>query len=166
MSVVRIAVLAFSLNALAAVVCGCAAFAADAPLTPATAAAHEINFKALLPDGKGSFVKDIFGSHENDPECAKCAFLTLGGAAYYALNFSFPDERDIDGLVKAWRSKLAFRILNDEHAALSSEETTAIKTTIKKLYRLFPNGGIVILDALPMIDPAEAAAIDKAGAGK
>jgi hypothetical protein len=148
---------AFGISALAATVVAFAAFGAEPPTS------RTIDMTTVLPDGHGQPIKDIATQTADDPTCSKCQPLTLGRAAYNALNFTFQDERAIDPLVKAWRAGLAMRVLDAKAFVATPHERDAMTTTIGKLYALFPGGGVVILDALPLIDPDEAAAIEKAG---
>lgn len=111
-------------------------------------------------------LKDLGQQTQDDPKCAKCDDLTLGHASARALNFPFPDERDIDPNVKGWRSELAFKVKDNPGVVLSAREMQEITKCLGRMYRYYANGGDVIADALPMVDPKNSEAIEKAGADK
>ena len=106
-----------------------------------------IDMTTVLADENGHPAKDVLDQAKDDPDCAHCAVLTLGRACAHALFASFPDEQ-ITPDQKWARAVLAQRIRADKSAHLDADETAVIKQALGRAY-----GGIVLLQAYPLLDP-------------
>jgi hypothetical protein len=118
----------------------------------ADTAPNVIDMTAVLTSDDGQPIPDISDMTPEDPGCKKCRPLTLGLAAYHGLLAVTATEQH-DGLPtpedKWGRGALAVRVKTDPHATLSVEEIALIKARIGIIY-----GGMVILKAYPLLDPA------------
>jgi hypothetical protein len=118
-----------------------AAFAVDPP------APRTIDMTAVLVDQKGKPIPDPTMATPDDPACAKCTPLTLGAAVATALLTERKDEQGLSTLDKAKRATLALRLLDSKAATLTAKETA----DIVRLMNVW--GGIVVVRALPILDP-------------
>lgn len=119
-----------------------AAIAAD-PVTP-----RSIDMTVIINDETGKPLKDASQLTKDDPDCSKCAALTLGHAAAHALFAIFPDEQNLDGMQRWGRGVLAEKIKDNPAAELTTEDVTVIKRLIGRFYN-----GVVLLQAYPVLDP-------------
>lgn len=115
--------------------------------TRADPAPRPIDMTVTMLDERGAPMKDPFQLTRDDPECAKCGPLTLGHAIAHAL--FYPEKGDaLTGDQKWARGVLAQRVRDDKASELSSEEVTVIKKALAQVF-----GGIVLVQAYPMLDP-------------
>ena len=106
-----------------------------------------IDMTTPLVDEVGKPMKDPFEASKDDPDCTKCAVLTLGHAVAHALFFPEKGET-LSGDQKWARGVLAQRVRDAKDAELTSEEITVIKAALAKVF-----GGIVLVQAYPLLDP-------------
>lgn len=127
---------------------------AATPAIAEDAAKRTIDMTHVMLDEQGKPAPDIMfkepvspGTPDPDPACSKCPRLTLGHAIAHALFATFPQNPATPD--QKWaRAVLAERIKDDPHAALTAEEVTVIKKQMGEAY-----GGILLVQAFPMIDP-------------
>lgn len=120
----------------------CFAIAAE-PVAPRT-----IDMTTVLTDQKGKPIADATLVTPDDPNCSKCAPLTLGAAVATALLSERRDEPVLTpSIEKAKRAALAMRLLDNPAALLTAKETA----DIIRLMNIW--GPIVVLRALSILDP-------------
>lgn len=115
---------------------------------------HLVDMTAVLMDDAGRPARDTFakepvpaGKEDADPKCDKCPVLRLGLAVSHALFAAFPDDKDSPD--QKWaRAVLAQRVKEEKAAQLSAEEISVIKRQLGRAY-----GGIVLMQAFPLLDP-------------
>jgi hypothetical protein len=130
----------FGIGAALAVL-GCSAAAEE--LKPWT-----VDMTTVMTDENGAAIKDEW-TRGTDKDCSHCPSLTLGAAVSHALCNTLPDERnDVPGDQKwAWCA-VGARVRSDPSAKLTGAETDLIYRRLSKMY-----SGIVLLKAMPLIDP-------------
>lgn len=121
---------------------------------PAWADAYVVDMTNVLMGEDGRPARDVFakgpvaqGKEDPDPTCEKCPVLSLGLAVSHALFATFSQDSDTPD--QKWaRAVLAQRIKSEKAAQLSAEEISVIKRQLGKTY-----GGVVLMQAFPMLDP-------------
>lgn len=117
----------------------------------AVAGAHaqerSVDMTTVLTDQDGAPIKDEF-ERKGASDCSKCPDLTLGAASAHALFFVSQDEKDVSPEQKwAW-SAWAMEIRKNKSVKLTAPESDLLYKRLGKLY-----GGIVLMRAMPLIDP-------------
>lgn len=109
-----------------------------------------VNLLAPLTDQTGKPIVDPDAKPEkDDPECAKCAKLTLGKAIEIAVGSLYPDEAGrltLDQQLK--RGQLALAVGKETEAHFSADEVTMIEQCIAKRY-----APILVARIVMAIDP-------------
>jgi hypothetical protein len=113
-----------------------------------------VDMTTVLMGEDGRPARDVFakdpvakGQEDPDPRCEKCPALRLGVAVSHALFASFPEDHDTPD--QKWaRAVLAQRVSEEKAAQLTAEEVAVIKRQLGKAY-----GGIVLMQAFPLLDP-------------
>jgi hypothetical protein len=122
------------------------------PASLADTAPNVIDMTTVLTSDEGQPIPDVADMAPDDPGCKKCRPLTLGLAAYHALQAVTATEQQNGKPTpeEKWqRGALAVQVKTDPRAALSVEEIALIKARIGIIY-----GSMVILKAYPLLDPA------------
>jgi hypothetical protein len=112
-----------------------------------------VDMTQVLTDESGTPAPDFSkkervdtGRPDPDPRCDQCPRLTLGRAVSQSLFAIYPEDKDAE---QRWaRAVLGHRVRDDPAAVLTSEEVTVIKRQMGKAF-----GGVVLMQAYPMLDP-------------
>jgi hypothetical protein len=119
---------------------------------------YTIDMTTVLKDLKGAPIPDSSQAvsvpgPDGKPtmDCSKCGPLTLGDVVASALLMDRRDEPNLSTIDKAKRGYLAEKILGNKAVTLTGPQVTEIE----KLLSAWPP--LIVNDALPLIDPAEAA---------
>ncbi len=117
------------------------AYAADPPRT--------IDMTTVLVTDRGGPMKDPSDRTEEDKECAKCGFLTVGHAIAAALGGSYEDEKALSFQQRFDRAALAKEIKDNKAATLTAPEIALIEKLIAKA-GFFPSA---VYQIGPLLDP-------------
>jgi hypothetical protein len=108
---------------------------------------HTTDMTVVLLDLHGKPFPDPQFATKEDPQCEKCAHLTLGSAVATALCTDRRDEPALGAVEKAKRCALGLRLMTETKAALTAKEVADIEH-VMSLW-----GGAVDAYALPLLDP-------------
>lgn len=106
-----------------------------------------VDMTTVLMDQDGQPIKDEF-ERKGASDCSLCPNLTLGMAAAHALFYISQDEKDVTPEQKWSYAVFAESIRKNKAAKLSAPESDLLYKRLGKLY-----GGIVLMRAMPLIDP-------------
>lgn len=107
-----------------------------------------VDMTTPLLDENSKPIKDQFDRTTVDQACDKCSDLTLGVAIAHALFFVGPDEKDVTPEQKWGWAVFAEQNRANKSARIDAPHSDLIYKRLGKLY-----GGIILMRAMPLIDP-------------
>lgn len=107
-----------------------------------------IDMSTVITDLHGKPVPDTSQATKEDPNCAKCAPLTLGELCATGLLTPSDSNKNLSAIEKAKRGALALKLANAHQVALTAAEVTEIMDAIKYMPPM------LMVRAVPLLDPA------------